>query len=191
MKNVPASARSHLKNVGLDIAEILVKKGVPVTAGTIAGVLGTMVGGPALGVASSVGTSYLTGMAMNELAKKEGINGSGLYAGGGLYAGSQGKGCDSSDDEECCEMCGGKLMVDRKFSVRDIYNAAKSVPKVYKKNVKSLQEGGALRERMGADSSTYTPKRLMDGSGVKPKMLKGSPEMREHMARLREMRKKK
>jgi hypothetical protein len=193
MKNVPSSARSHLKSVGLDIAEILVKKGVPVTAGTIAGVLGTMAGGPALGVASSVGTSYLTGMAMNELAKKEGIDGSGLYAGGGLYAGSQGKGYDSSDDEEeCCEMCGGKLLVDRKFSVRDVYNAAKSVPKVYKQNVKSLQEGGTIRERMGSDSSTYTPKRLMDGSGVKkPKMLKGSPEMREHMARLREMRKKK
>ena len=197
MKNVPASARSHLKNVGLDIAEILVKKGVPVTAGTIAGVLGTMAGGPALGIASSVGTSYLTGMAMNELAKKEGIDGSGLYAGGGLYAGSQGKGChDSSDDEdEYCEICGmsgGKLLIDRKFSVRDVYNAAKSVPKVYKQNVKSLQEGGAIRERMGADSSTYTPKRLMDGSGVKkPKMLKGSPEMKAHMARLRDMRKKK
>ncbi len=38
-------------------------------------------------------------------------------------------------------MCGGKLLVDRKFSVRDVYNTAKSVPKVYKENVKSLKEG--------------------------------------------------
>lgn len=189
MKDIPANARGHYKKVGLDIAEILLKKGVPVTAGTIAGVLGTMAGGPALGIAASVGTSYLAGMAANKIAKEEGING------GGLYAQSQGRGCDGSDSEdECCEMCGmsgGKLLVDRKVSIRDIVNTAKSVPKVYKQNMKSLNEGGAIRGRMGADSSTYTPRQLMDGSGVKPKMKKGSQEMRDHMSKLRSMRKKK
>jgi hypothetical protein len=192
IENIPANARGRYKKVGLDIAEILLKKGVPITAGTIAGVLGTMVGGPALGIASSVGSSYLAGMAANKIAKEEGINGGGTYAGSGLYAQNQGRGCGDSDSEdECCEMCGGKLLVDRKFSVRDIVNSVKSVPKVYKQNIKSLNEGAAIRGRMGADSSTYTPKQLMDGSGVKPKMKKGSPEMKAHMARLREMRKKK
>ena len=189
IENIPANARGRYKKVGLDIAEILLKKGVPITAGTIAGVLGSMAGGPALGIASSVGASYLAGMAANKIAKEEGING------GGLYAQSQGRGCDGSDCEdeccECCEMCGGKLLVDRKVSIRDIVDAAKSVPKVYKQNMKSLNEGGAIRGRMGADSSTYTPRQLMDGSGVKPKMKKGSQEMRDHMAKLRSMRKKK
>lgn len=189
IENIPANARGRYKKVGLDIAEILLKKGVPITAGTIAGVLGTMAGGPALGVASSVGASYLAGMAANEIAKENDING------GGLYAQSQGRGCDDSDSEdECCEMCGmsgGRLLVDRKVSIRDIVDAAKSVPKVYKQNMKSLNEGGAIRGRMGADSSTYTPRQLMDGSGVKPKMKKGSQEMRDHMAKLRSMRKKK
>lgn len=189
IENIPANARGRYKKVGLDIAEILLKKGVPITAGTIAGVLGSMAGGPALGIASSVGASYLAGMAANKIAKEEGING------GGLYAQSQGRGCDGSDSEdECCECCGmsgGKLLVDRKVSIRDIVDAAKSVPKVYKQNMKSLNEGGAIRGRMGADSSTYTPRQLMDGSGVKPKMKKGSQEMRDHMAKLRSMRKKK
>jgi hypothetical protein len=187
IENIPANARGRYKKVGLDIAEILLKKGVPITAGTIAGVLGTMAGGPALGVASSVGASYLAGLAANKIAKENDING------GGLYAQNQGRGMDSDSEDECCEMCGmsgGKLLIDRKFSVRDVYDTVKKVPKVYKQNMKAL-EGGAIRGRMGADSSTYTPKQLMDGSGVKPKMKKGSPEMKAHMARLREMRKKK
>jgi hypothetical protein len=189
MKDIPAAKRAELKKVGLDVAEILLKKGVPITAGTIAGVLGTMAGGPALGIASSVGASYLAGMAANKIAKENDING------GGLFAQNQGKGMDSDSEDECCELCGmsgGKLLVDRKVSVRDIYKAAKSIPKVYKQNIKSLNEGGAIRGRMGADSSTYTPKQLMDGSGVKKqKMVKGSPEMKAHMQRLRDMRKKK
>ena len=188
IENIPANARGRYKKVGLDIAEILLKKGVPITAGTIAGVLGTMAGGPALGVASSVGASYLAGMAANEIAKENDING------GGLYAQYQGRGMDCDSEDECCEHCGmsgGKLLIDRKVSVRDIYDAAKSIPKVYKQNIKSLNEGGAIRGRMGADSSTYTPRQLMDGSGVKPKMKKGSQEMRDHMAKLRSMRKKK
>ena len=185
IENIPANARGRYKKVGLDIAEILLKKGVPITAGTIAGVLGTMAGGPALGIASSVGASYLAGMAANKIAKENDING------GGLYAQNQGRGMDSDDEDECCEMCGGKLLVDRKVSIRDVVDAAKSVPKVYKQNMKSLNEGGAIRGRMGADSSTYTPKQLMDGSGVKPKMKKGSQEMKDHMAKLRSMRKKK
>jgi len=193
IENIPANARGRYKKVGLDIAEILLKKGVPITAGTIAGVLGTMAGGPALGVASSVGASYLAGMAANEIAKENDINGGGLYSGSGLYAQNQGRGMDSDSEDECCECCGmsgGKLLVDRKVSVRDIVNSVKSIPKVYKQNMKAL-EGGAIRGRMGADSSTYTPKQLMDGSGVKPKMKKGSQEMRDHMAKLRSMRKKK
>ena len=188
IENIPANARGRYKKVGLDIAEILLKKGVPITAGTIAGVLGTMAGGPALGIASSVGASYLAGMAANKIAKENDING------GGLYAQNQGRGMDSDSEDECCEcckICGGKLLVDRKVSIRNIYDAVKSVPKVYKQNMKSLNEGGAIRGRMGADSSTYTPKQLMDGSGVKPKMKKGSQEMRDHMAKLRSMRKKK
>jgi len=213
MKNVPAAARSKLKKVGLDVAEILLKKGVPVTAGTIAGVLGTMVGGPALGIAASVGTSYLTGLAANEIAEREGVqgsSGSGLYGGRGLYA-QTGQGMDSDCEDECCHMCGGRLLIDRKFSVRDVYNAAKSVPKTFNKNVKSLKQGKPEDDmeggRMGSNASTYTPKRFMEGgrmpkqpdvidSGVRgPSMggrgVKGSQEAKNFMAKLRAMKKKK
>ena len=46
MKGVPNAAKAHLKDVGLDVAEILLKRGVPVKAGTIAGILATAVSGP-------------------------------------------------------------------------------------------------------------------------------------------------
>jgi hypothetical protein len=220
MKNVPTAARAELKKVGLDVAEILLKKGVPATAATIAGVLGTMAGGPALGIASSVGASYLTSLAANEIAKREGVqgsSGSGLY-GSGLYA-QTGQGMDSDSEDECCgkcEMCGGKLFIDKKISVRDIYNAAKSVPKTVNKNIKSLKQGKPEEEmsggRMGSSSATYTPKRFMEGGRMppQPKVIdngivaprpmggmglgkrppKGSPEMKEWMAKLRGMKKK-
>lgn len=213
VKGLPAAARDKYKKVGLDIAEILLKKGVPVTAGTIAGILGTMAGGPAAGIAASVGTSYLAGLASNEIAKREGIQGgSGLYAQGG-------RGMDSNEECcECCEMCGGKLLIDRKFSVRDIYDAAKSVPKVYKENVKSLKQGKdmegqgispeKLEERKRNQKEVnerfkkIMPNRPTQGmpeitNGVRmaggklgPRPAKGSPEMKEYMKRMRDMKKK-
>jgi hypothetical protein len=196
MKNIPDEARAHLKMVGLDLAEVLVKRGVPVTAGTLAGMLATAAtGNPAAGIAASVATGYATQMAMNKVAKDEdiqGSSGSGLFGGMGLYAqGQQGRGMDSSDDEECscshCEMCGGKLLIDKKFSVRDVYNAAKSVPKVYKENMKSLKEG---KDMEGGMIMPPQPKVIKNGI-VRTMSGKGSPEMKAKMARLREMRKKK
>jgi hypothetical protein len=202
MKDLPANARGELKKVGLDVAEILLKKGVPATAATIAGVLGTMAGGPALGIASSVGASYLTGLAANEIAEREGVQGS---SGSGLYAQNQGRGFDSDSEDECCHMCGGKLLIDRKISVRDVYNAAKSVPKVYNENMKSLKqgkdmEGGMIRmpdnpDRNSPEIKEYK-RQLMEMNRKNEKKMggrgmKGSPEMKEKMARLREMRKKK
>lgn len=204
MKNIPDEARAHLKMVGLDLAEVLVKRGVPVTAGTLAGMLATAAtGNPAAGIAASVATGYATQMAMNKVAKDEDIQGSGLYGGMGLYAqGQQGRGMDSSDDEECscshCEMCGGKLLIDKKFSVRDVYNAAKSVPKVYKENMKSLKEGkdmeGGMIRNMTRTMPPRPTKEIMNGvrgPSMGGRGMKGSPEMKEKMAKLREMRKKK
>jgi hypothetical protein len=211
MKNIPDEARAHLKMVGLDLAEVLVKRGVPVTAGTLAGMLATAAtGNPAAGIAASVATGYATQMAMNKLAKDEdiqGSSGSGLYGGSGLYAqGQQGRGMDSSDSEdECscshCEMCGGKLLIDRKFSVRDVYDAAKSVPKVYKENVKSLKQGKDMEGGMIRNMTRTMPSKPTKGmpeimNGVRgPSMsgrgVKGSPEAKEFMRKLREMRKKK
>lgn len=196
VKGIPAAARDKYKTIGLDIAEILLKKGVPVTAGTIAGILGTMAAGPAGGIAASVGTSYLTGLAAREIAKKEGVQGgSGLYAQGGmgLYA-QRGMGMDS-DDECCepCEMCGGKLLIDKKISVRDIYNAAKSVPKVYKENMKSLKEGkqeGGMIRMPPRPTKEITNGVRMAGGKLGPRPAKGSPEMKEYMAKMRGMKKK-
>ena len=215
MKDLPANARGELKKVGLDVAEILLKKGVPVTAGTIAGVLGTMAGGPALGIASSVGASYLTGLAANKIAEEEGVRGS---SGSGLYAQNQGRGCGDSGDE-CCEMCGGKLFIDRKFSVRDIYNAGKSVPKVYNENMKSLKQGKDMEgrgysgeeiekmKRRQRNHNEYLNKQMsqkptqeilngvvapkMGGYGLGKRPPKGSQEAKDYMKRLRDMRKKK
>jgi hypothetical protein len=207
IKGIPEEARIRLKKVGLDVAEILLKRGVPVTAGTLAGIMATaMTGQPAAGIAASVIAGYATQMAVNKLAKEEDINGSsgsGLYSGGqiasGLYAGSQqGRGFDSSDSEdECvcshCGMSGGKLLVDRKFSVRDVYNAAKSVPKVYKENVKSLkegkQEGGLLRMPPQPKVIENGIVRPMSGRGGRG--AKGSQQAKDFMAKLRAMRKKK
>lgn len=192
VKNIPANARAHYKQVGLDIAEILLKKGVPVTAGTIAGIMGTMAGGPALGIASSVGASYLTGLAANKIAEEEGVRGS---SGSGLYA-QGGRGCGSDDEcDNCCEMCGGKLLVDRKISIRDAYNAVKSVPKQVNKNIKSLKEGEDMEG--GMVGMPKPPKVITNGvrgpsgMGLGKRPTKGSPEMKEWMAKLRSMKKKK
>jgi len=206
MKGIPDEARAHLKMVGLDLAEVLVKRGVPVTAGALAGMLATAAtGNPAAGIAASVATGYATQMAMNKVAKDEdiqGSSGSGLYSGGqiagGLYAqGQRGRGFDSDSEDECscshCEMCGGRLLVDKKISVRDIYNAAKSVPKVYKENMKSLKEGKDMDGGMIRMPPRPT-KEIMNGV-VAPRIggrgMKGSPEMMEKMRKLREMRKTK
>lgn len=194
IKGLPEEAKMRLKKVGLDVAEILLKRGVPVTAGTLAGIMATaMTGQPAAGIAASVIAGYASQMAVNKLAKEEDINGSsgsGLYGGMGLYAGSQGKGVDSDSEDECecshCEMCGGKLLVDRKFSVRDVYNAAKSVPKVYKENVKSLKEG---KQEGGLIRMSPQPKVINNGVRMNARGVKGSPEMKAKMAKLRAMRK--
>jgi len=194
IKNIPEEAKMRLKKVGLDVAEILLKRGVPVTAGTLAGIMATaMTGQPAAGIAASVIAGYSTQMAMNKIAKEENINGNGLYGGGqiasGLYASSQGRGMDSDSEDECgcsrCEMCGGKLLIDRKFSIRNVYDAAKSVPKVYKENVKSLKEG----EQSGGMIRMPPQPKIIKNGIVAPKMGgKGSPEMKEKMRLLRAMR---
>lgn len=198
IKGLPEEARMRLKNVGLDVAEILLKRGVPVTAGTLAGIMATaMTGQPAAGIAASIIAGYGAQMAVNKIDGVDGSSGSGLYGGMGLYAGSQGKGMDSDSEDECCEMCGGKLLIDRKFSVRDVYNAAKSIPKSVNKNIKSLKEG----EQEGGKILIQTARRPTKGmpeipNGVRgPSMggrgVKGSPEAKEFMSKLRAMRKKK
>ena len=192
IKGLPEEARMRLKNIGLDVAEILLKRGVPITAGTLAGIMATaMTGQPAAGIAASILAGYGAQMAVNKIDGVDGSSGSGLYGGFGLYA--QGKGMDSDSEDECCEMCGGRLLIDRKFSVRDVYNAAKSVPKVYKENMSSLksgkQEGGMIRRKMPPRPTQEIMNGVvgpMTGRGVK-----GSPEMKEKMRKLREMRKKK
>jgi hypothetical protein len=190
IKGLPEEAKMRLKNVGLDVAEILLKRGVPVTAGTLAGIMATAATGqPAAGIAASVIAGYSTQMAVNKIAKEENINGNGLYGGMGLYASSQGRGMDSDSEDECgcsrCSMCGGKLLIDRKFSVRDVYDAAKSVPKVYKENVKSLKEG---KQEGGMIRMPPQPKIIKNGI-VAPKMGgKGSPEMKAKMEKLRALR---
>jgi hypothetical protein len=211
IKGLPEEARMRLKKVGLDVAEILLKRGVPVTAGTLTGIIATAATGqPAAGIAASVLAGYATQMAVNKLAKEEDINGSsglGLYGGMGLYAG---KGMDPDSEDECCEMCGGKLFIDKKFSIRDVYDGAKSIPKSVNKNLKSLKEGkkddmegGKMPTRMGADPSTYSPRgkgmpkqpKVIDngvrGPSMGGRLVKGSPEMKAKMAKLRAMRKKK
>jgi hypothetical protein len=93
------------------------------------------------------------------------------------------------------------IQFDKKISVRDIYNAAKSVPKVYKENVKSLKEGKDMEGGMIRNMTRTMPSKPTKGmpeimNGVRgPSMsgrgVKGSPEAKEFMRKLREMRKKK
>lgn len=201
IKGLPEEARMRLKNIGLDVAEILLKRGVPVTAATLAGIMATaMTGQPASGIAASIIAGYGAQMAVNKIDGVDGSSGNGLYSGGqiagGLYAGSQGRGIDSDSEDECCEMCGGKLLIDRKFSVRDVYNAAKSVPKVYKENMSSLksgkQEGGMIRRKMPPRPT----QEIMNGvvgpmTGRGGRGAKGSQQAKDFMKRLREMRGKK
>ena len=173
-----------------------------------------LTGQPAAGIAASVITGYATQMAVNKLAKEEDINGSsgsGLFAGGqiaaGLYAGSQGRGMDSDSEDECCSMCGQGLFIDKKFSIRNVYDAAKSIPKQVNKNVRSLKSGKKTEDMeggmMGSDPITYSPRgrgmpmqsnEILNGI-VAPKIggrgVKSSPEMKKKMKKLRKMRKKK
>ena len=90
-------------------------------------------------------------------------------------------------------MSGGKLLIDRKFSVRDVYDSAKSVPKIYKENVKSLkegkQEGGMLRMPPQPKVIENGVVRSMTGRGGRG--AKGSQQAKDFMAKLRSMRKKK
>jgi hypothetical protein len=205
IKNIPEDAKERLKDIGLDLAEILVKRGIPVTAGTLAGMLVTAgTGNPALGIAASVSTGYAAQMAANKLAEKEDINGSsgsGLYGGMGLYAQGKGMDSDSDSEDECCQMCGQGLFIDKKFSIRDVYNGAKSIPKQVNKNIRSLKSGkkpeddieGGMILRKGAELPTYKPR--PEDSGVRGpsmggRLAKGSPEMKAKMAKLRAMRKK-
>jgi hypothetical protein len=197
IKNIPEEAKPHLKDIGLDLAEILVKRGIPVTVGTLAGMLvTTATGNPALGIASSVSAGYASQMLANKLAKEENISGSsgnGLYGGAGPYAQGHGSGFDSSDSEdECCKMCGGKLLIDRKFSVRDVYNTAKSIPKQVNKNLKSLKEGKPEEDMSGGMMKPpATPKVINNGVRMNARGVKGSQEAKDYMKKLRDMRRKK
>ena len=72
IKGLPEEARMRLKNEGLDVAEILLKRGVPVTAGTLAGIMATaMTGQPAAGIAASIIAGYSTQMDVNTQQKKK------------------------------------------------------------------------------------------------------------------------
>ena len=134
--------------------------------------------------------------------QKEDINGSsgsgvagGLYGGAGLY--SQGRGMDSDSEDECCQMCGQGLFIDKKFSIRDVYNGAKSIPKQVNKNIRSLKSGKKPEDDIeGGMIGKYMRKPTPEESGVRAPMpmggrlVKGSAEMKAKMAKLTAMRKK-
>jgi len=172
----------NLKNAGHEIANILYRRGLPATAGTLAFIAASSVGGPAAGVAASVGASYGTSRAVNAYQPK----GLGLYAGHGegLYAGN-GIGLASPSpiglnprstvkrikqiSIPMDDMSGNGLLIDKKFSIRDVAHAVNSVPSAIRKTTDQLAGAGLKR---------------------KGKFTKGSQEAKDHMAKIRGMKKK-
>ena len=174
----------NLKNAGHEIANILYRRGLPATAGTLAFIAGNMVGGPALGTVASVGASYGTSRAVNEYQPKGLGLGSGLYAGHGegLYAGN---GLPSPPpigmkprstvkrvkkiSIPMDDMSGGRLVIDRPITIRGLAHSLNDAPKAVVKTYNELKGAGVKKGRSA----------------------KGSPEAREAMSRIRAMRKKK
>lgn len=183
-----AMSPDNLTNAGHEIANILYRRGLPMTASTLGYIAGNMVGGPVGGIALGTAASYGTSRAVNEYQPKGLGLGMGLYAGhsegNGLYAGGaigmmspppigmKPRSTVKRIKIPMNDMDGGKLLIDRKFSVRDIAHGVNNI----------------VDDAPKAVVKTYNE---LKGAGVKKtKMAKGSPEMKEHMARIRAMKKK-
>jgi hypothetical protein len=174
----------NLKNAGHEIANILYRRGLPMTASTLGYIAGSMVGGPVGGIALGTAASYGTSRAVNEYQPK----GLGLFAGhsegNGLYAGN-GIGLASPRSIEMKprstvkrikqisipmdDMDGGKLLIDRKVSIRGIAHSINDIPKTVTKSVNILAGAGVKRQ------------------GRFPK---GSQAAKDHMMKIRGMKKK-
>ena len=173
----------NLKNAGLEIANILYRRGLPATAGTLAFIAGTAAGGPALGTVASVGASYGTSRAVNEYQPK----GLGLYAGhnsegNGLYAGGaigmmspppigmkKPRSTTKRIKIPMNDMDGGRLLIDRPITIRGIAHSINDAPKAVVKTYNELKGAGIKKGRPA----------------------KGSPEAKAWGEKMRAMRKKK
>ena len=178
----------NLKNAGHEIANILYRRGLPMTASTLGYIAGSMVGGPVGGIALGTAASYGTSRAVNEYQPKGLGLGMGLYAGhsegNGLYAGN-GIGLASPRTIEMKprstvkrvkqisipmnDMDGGRLLIDRPVTIRSIAHSINSAGPAISNTVKELKGAGIRKSRM----------------------VKGSDAAKAWGLKMREMRKKK
>ena len=170
----------NLSNAGHEVAQILYRRGLPMTASTLGYIAGSMAGGPVGGIALGTAASYGTSRAVNEYQPK----GLGLYAGHGegLYAGGA-IGLASPRPTEMKArstvkrvkvpimdgMDGGRLVIDRPITIRGIAHSINDIPKTVTKTANILAGAGLKR---------------------KGKFAKGSQEAKDHMAKIRGMKKK-
>jgi hypothetical protein len=177
-----AMSPENLSNAGHEVAQILYRRGLPMTASTLGYIAGSMVGGPVAGIALGTAASYGTSRAVNEYQPK----GLGLYAGHpsgeGLYAGGA-IGMMSPPPIEMKArstvkrvkipimdgMDGGRLLIDRPITIRGIAHSINDIPKTVTKS-ENILAGAGLR---------------------KGRFAKGSPQAKAWGEKMRSLRKKK
>jgi hypothetical protein len=177
-KMVGNKTSSYVTSKRGGLASDLVKYGIPATVGGVFGALGTVAGlNPVGGVAATALGTKLGAVAANQITKKTGVGLRKCMPDDAIHIdiGSHNAKRDIVE--------GGKLKMPRRRSTQSslqqyIENMESRKDKELKKNLlkmsKSLPDDiKAIKQRVGA--------------GIKPK--KGSPEMREKMARIRAMKK--
>jgi len=158
----------NLANAGHEIAQILYRRGLPMTASTLGFIAGTaLTGSPVGGIALGTAASYGTSRAVNEYQPK----GLGLFAGhsggNGLYGGN-GIGLASPPPMgmkprsttkrikiPMDDMSGGTLLIDRKVSLRGLAHSINDIPKTVTKTANQLAGAGLKKSRMvkGSDAA--------------------------------------
>ena len=172
-----AMSSDNLNNAGHEIAQILYRRGLPMTASTLGYIAGSMVGGPVGGIALGTAASYGTSRAVNEYQPKGlGLfagHGEGLYAGNGIGLAKPYPSPRSTVKRVKVPIMdgfdGGRLLIDKPITIRSIAHSINDAPKAVVKTYNELK-----------------------GAGVKKtKMVKGSDAAKAWGLKMREMRKKK
>ena len=150
---------------------------------------------PLVGIPAGVGVSYATSKVMNKVAKSKGY-GIRRFEKGSEQAKEWGKRMRALRGKGKGLMAGrGKKLIDQKFSIRDVAHQANLIPKTIKK----LKDAG-IRLPTGADPRSRTTRSVKEtkpstpipiGGGLTKRFVKGSDDAKQHMAKIRAMRKTK
>ena len=182
------------KTVGHQAVSALLRKGVPGVVGGLTSLgVATATGNPLMAIPAGVGASYGTSRVMSKVAKSKGY-GIRRFEKGSEQAKEWGKRMRALRGKGL--MAGrGKNLIDQRFSIRDVAHQANLIPDT----IKELK-GAGIRLPIGADPRSRTPRSVKEtepstpipiGGGLKKRFVKGSEEARQHMAKIRAMRKTK